>query len=185
MFATRLIRHSDRCNAVRRRPRRARSLPFRAALQSEHGVTVVEMLVASLILAVGVAGAATLFVASNESIVVARGQADATDLAAGELEQIRALAYPEVGIAVSADGYVSMVDGRPTVTEAGQNRVEAVGSESRQGIDFRIGRSVTWARVGDEPHGYKVIVVDVRWESAGLERTVTVQTGRYEESAEP
>ncbi len=154
-------------------------------MRSERGITVIEMLVASMILAVGVAGAATLFVASAESISVAGGEADATDIAAGELERVRAMPYLEVGVSVTADGYVPMVDGRQTVTEAGPNRVEPTGTLTRHDIDFRIERSVTWAGVDGDPEGYKVVVVNVRWDAAGLERSVKVQTGLYEDTAEP
>ena len=146
---------------------------------------MVEMLVASMILAVGVAGAASLFVVSAESISVAGGEADATDIARGELERVRALPYMEVGVSVTADGYVPSVDGRQTVTEAGPNRVEPAGTLTRHGIDFRIERSVTWAGAGGDPEGYKVVVVTVRWDAAGLERTVKVQMGMYEDAAAP
>ncbi len=185
MFSIHSFRLRRRSSAVREPLQRTRQTAPGDIRGSERGVTVVEMLVASMILAVGVAGAATLFVASAESISVAGGEADATDIAEGELERVRALPYLEVGVSVTADGYVPVVDGRPTVTEAGPNRVEPMGTLARDGIDFRIERSVTWAQVGDDPEGYKIVVVDVRWDAAGLERTVKVQTGLYEDTAEP
>ena len=81
---------------------------------------------------------------------------------------------------MSADGYVPSFDGRLTVTEEQNNRVEPIGVESRGGADFEIERSVTWAAVGGDPESYKVVVVVVRWDVASGERTVTLQTGRYE-----
>ena len=161
------------------KPRRSPRPPL-AVPVAERGVTVVEMLVASMILAVGVAAVATLFVASARSAGAARGHDDAGDLAASEVEIIRSMPYAEVGIAVSADGYAPFVDGRPTVTEPDDNRIEPIGTASRDGVDFTIERSATWAPIGAERNGYKIVVVTVTWSSSAGERSVTVQTGRFE-----
>lgn len=167
-----------------RRPRCIRhSAPPERSVASENGVTVVEMLVASLVLAIGIAGIATVFVASADSVSLARQQAVASDLAAGEVEIIRALPYEHVGISVSADGYVGMFDGRRTVTEPSANRVEPIGDTTQDGVDFEIRRSVTWESIGDDAEGYKVVTVSVRWAAVAPERSVTIQTGLFE--AEP
>jgi hypothetical protein len=150
---------------------------------SERGVTVVEMLVASFLLGVGVMGVAVLFVASARSGAVADRQADATDVASGELEIIRAMAYDEVGIASDADGYVPIVDGRPTVTEPGPNLVLPLGTANRDGITYDIERSVTWVEAGTTGTEFKTVVVSVRWDSTAGERQVTLQTGLYEGSS--
>jgi hypothetical protein len=147
---------------------------------SERGVTIVEMLIATFILGVGVVGAASLFVASAESVSVSRGQADATDIATGEVEVIRSWPYETVGIDVASDGYVPTVDGRQTITEPSGNRVEPNEIVERDGVDYVIERSVTWAVVGADPQAYKVVTVTVTWQAPGGERSVTVQTGRYE-----
>lgn len=147
---------------------------------ADRGTTVVELLVASLLLGVGVLGVAGLFVASARSTSVVESQADATDIATGEIELIRSLPYEEIGIAVSAPGYQPQVDGRPTVTEAGGNRVFPTGTVSRDGIDFGIERSVTWIEAGTSGRSYKLVVIDVTWRTASGDRSVTLQTGLYE-----
>ena len=147
---------------------------------SDRGVTVVEMLVATFLLGVGVMGVAALFVASARSVAVADRQADATDVASGELEIIRSMAYDEVGIASDADGYVPTVDGRNTVTEPGLNLVLPLGSTLRDGTTFDIERSVTWAPAGATGQEFKTVIVTVRWDSSAGERTVTIQTGLYQ-----
>lgn len=164
----------------RRTPRRAAARRSeRPPLRSERGVTLVEMLVASFILAVGIAGVATIFIASAESVAVVQGQADATDVATGEVEIIRSMPYGEVGISVAADGYEPVVAGRRTVTEAATNRVEPLGQVIRAGVDFRIDRSVTWEPIGGNPDGYKVVSITVRWDAPAGERSVAVQTGLF------
>ncbi len=145
----------------------------------ESGVTIVEMLVATFILGVGVMGAASLFVASAESASVSRSQADATDIATGDVEEIRSWPFDAVGIDVTADGYVPVVEGRQTVSEPTDNRVEPTETVERDGVEFEVDRSVTWARVGADRQAYKIVTVTVTWQAHGGERSVTVQTGRF------
>lgn len=146
----------------------------------DRGVTVVELLMASLIVGLGVMGVSGLFVASARSTAVAEHQADATDIATGELEIIRSLPYEDIGIATSAPGYVPTVDGRPTVTETGANLVAPVGVVSRRGVDFQIERSVTWITAGVSDRSYKLVVVTVDWETEDGQRSIRLQTGVYE-----
>ena len=154
-----------------------------AGRTSEAGVTVVEMLVATFILGLGVMGVASLFVTGARSLEVSERQADATDVATSELEIIRALNYENLGIASSSDGYVPTFDGRETVTVDEKNLVEAISSITRAGTDFKVERSVTWAVVGSNKRAYKIIVVTVRWGTPAGERSVSTQTGRYEGTA--
>jgi len=151
----------------------------RSGGDSERGVTIVEMLMATFILGVGVVGAATLFVASAETVSVSRTQADANDIATSEIEVIRSWPYETVGIDLAADGYVPTVDGRQTVTGPSENRVVPIDVVDRDGVDFEVDRSITWAVVGADPQAYKIVTVTVIWQAPGGERSVTVQTGRF------
>ncbi len=143
-------------------------------------MTIVELLVASLILGLGVMGVSALFVASARSATIAEVQADATDIAAGEIEVIRSLPYDQVGIATSASGYQPEVDGRPTVTEPGANLITPEERVERDGDPFLVERSVTWMTPADPGAVYKLVLVRVSWETTAGTRQVELQTGLYE-----
>lgn len=165
-----------------RRPQHAQGQPgpSRDARQGEAGFTIVEMLVASFILGLGIMGVAGLIVASSRNAGMAETQNDASALANGELEIIRSLDYDFVGIATSADGYVREVDGLPTVSEAAGNLVEPYNKVSVDDQTFVIERSVTWATVSDNREAYKIVRIVVFWETTAGSRSLTVQTGLHE-----
>lgn len=135
---------------------------------------------ATLILSLAVAGLSSVFVSSAETAAVARSQADATDIATSEIEIIRASAYQNVGISLAADGYVATFEGRRTVTEDDENIVLPRGSVDREGAQFVIERSVTWAPLQGNPEAYKIVTIVVEWEAFAGQRQVVLQTGIYE-----
>lgn len=157
---------------------RARSR--RARVSDEAGFTVIEMLVASFVLGIGVVGVAALLITSARTTSLAETQSDASALARSELEIVRSFDYDDVGIATTADGFVSKFDGRPTVTESAGNLVEARGKVEVAETIFGIQRSVTWATVGRDERAYKIVVVIVEWETPAGPRTLQVQTGLHE-----
>lgn len=157
-----------------------RSRPRRVGVHAEAGVTVIEMLVASFVLGLGVVGVAALLISSARTTSLAEVQSDASALARSELEIIRSFDYNEVGIATAADGYVPTFDGLPTVTESAGNLVEARGKVEVSETTFGIQRSVTWATVGRDEKAYKVVVVIVEWNTPAGPRTLRVQTGLHQ-----
>ena len=152
----------------------------RDAVRSEAGVTVVEMMVASFLLGLGVMGVAALLVTSARTAAIAEAQSDASALATGELEIIRSFDYALVGIDPSSDGYLPSVEGRPTVTESEGNLVEARDKLEVDGTVYGIERSVTWATVGADLEAYKIVRITVEWESRAGVRSLNVQTGLHE-----
>lgn len=150
----------------------------------ERGVTLVEMVVALLVLGVGVFGAVSLFSASSETANGARNRSVADEIVESELELMRSLPYADVGIATSDSSYRPAFDGQPTVTEGGANRVDAFSTEERSGIEFGIRRDVTWATV-DAPSGridkaYKLLTVTVQWLDHIGKHEIQAESARYE-----
>lgn len=144
----------------------------------EAGLTVVEMLVATMIVAVGVVGASSVFVLSARSIEAAGTRSDASAVLASELETIRALPFTAIGVSAASPGYEAVVDGRPTVT-GGLAAVVPFGQIEVEGQAFEIERAVTWVVVGSEPQGYKLVQVTVRWTDAAGDHDIAAQTGIF------
>lgn len=162
-----------------RRSARPSGAPHRN-LHADDGVSIVEMLIASFVLGLGVMGVATLLVAGARTASIAEAQRDATAVTSGELEILRSLDYDTVGIDPSAKGYAPEVDGLPTVTEIGKNLVDPLGEVTVDGVVFNIERSVTWAKLGSDARAYKIVVVEVIWDTQSGQRSLTMQTGLHE-----
>lgn len=157
-----------------------RPRPNRVGVHADAGVTVIEMLVASFVLGLGVMGVAVLLISSARTASLAETQSDASALARSELEIIRSFDYSEVGIATGASGYVPTFDGLPTVTESAGNLVEALDKVAIDETTFGIQRSVTWATVGSDQKAYKIVVVIIEWSTPSGPRTLQVQTGLHQ-----
>ncbi|MEL6983784.1 MAG: hypothetical protein AAFO29_15270, partial [Actinomycetota bacterium] len=95
--------------------------------EGEAGTSIVEVMVATLLLAVGVLALLTSIGAAERATAAGDQRSIAVRLATGELEVLRSLRYAEIGIATGAAGYVPRFEGRSTVTEA-INRVELGGA---------------------------------------------------------
>ncbi len=149
----------------------------------EAGFTIVEAIVATMLLAVGVLTVVASLGAAARSEAAGEHRQEAARLASSEVEAIRAVPYPEVGIALASPGYAARFESRPTVTAA-VNRVEATGTQIVGGTTYAIRRHVTWApiQVGAVRHaqGYKWATVIVSWTDATGAHQVRQDTGRYE-----
>lgn len=148
--------------------------------RGEAGVTVVEMLAAVFVLAIGVMSVSALLVTSARTAAIAEAQSDASALATGELEILRSYDYALIGIDPSSEGYAPSFEDRPTVTEEDGNLVQAQDKVEVDDTVYGITRSVTWATVGENREAYKIVRIDVSWESRAGSRSVTVQTGLHE-----
>lgn len=167
-------------SVLRRPPAGATPRDTSSGLRADDGVTIVEMLVSSFVLALGVLGVAALLSHSARTVAQADVQRDATSIATGELEIIRSLDYDMVGIEASAVGYTPTVEGLPTVTEAAGNLVEPVTKVVVNGVTFQIERSITWASIDSNRTAYKVAIVVVEWESPSGRQSISMQTGLHE-----
>lgn len=165
---------------LRRRTHRTEDRARDHRWRGERGVTLVETMVASLIMAVGVMGVVSLLITTARTASVADLQSAATDLAVAELETIRSLDYDLVGIAPTADGYVSAVGDLPTVTEPLGNVIEPLDVLELDGVVYVIERSVTWAPAAGQAQAYKLVEVTVEYETPAGTRQVEIQTGLHE-----
>lgn len=157
--------------------------PSQPRLDGEAGFTIVEAIVATMLLAVGVLTVVASLGAAARSEAAGDHRQEAARLASSELEAIRAVPYAEVGIALTSRGYVSRFEGRPTVT-APVNRVEATGTQTVGGPTYTVRRHVTWApiQVGAvrNAQGYKWVTVLVSWVDATGSHQIRQDTGRYQ-----
>ncbi len=157
--------------------------PSQPRLDGEAGFSIVEAIVATMLLAVGVLAVLGSLGAAARTGAAGDHRQDAARLASSELEAVRAVPYAEVGIALTTRGYVARFESRPTVTAA-VNRVEATGTATVGETTFTIRRHVTWApiQVGAvrSAQGYKVATVVVSWTDASGSHQLRQDTGLYE-----
>ncbi len=135
--------------------------------ERERGLSIVEMLVATLLLAIGVAGATAVFVSASKATLASETRADANRLAETGIEQLRALDPETVGFDPTASGFRVRVDGDPTVVVPGSGlqprRVETVDSVDFTIVTDIVWRSVTVAGVTDD-ESYRLVRVQVSWD---------------------
>lgn len=150
---------------------------------SESGTTVVEMIVATFVLGVGIAGAAGMLVASSRTVSATEHRATATAIGVAEVEEMRSWPYATLGIDPTEPGYQPSVDGRITVSEATGNRVEPRGLVEVDGLEFDIDRHVSWAAIGRgvdrRDQAYKVITVVIRWSDTTGDHDLLFETGVF------
>lgn len=148
----------------------------------ERGVSLVEVMVATMVLAVGALGVLASLRATATSAAVADHRFEASRLATSELETIRSWRDEVVAVDPSADGYRVRHEGRSTVTDPA-GRVDPVGAVDVDGTEFTVERHVTWAPVegpdGRIDQGYKLVTVVVRWNDVGGDHEVRFDTGLH------
>ncbi len=110
-----------------RRSSRAAARRRASLLRSESGVSLIEALVAAIVLAIGVLGSAAAFTGSDKATLDSEYQQVATDQALLALERVRALDYAEVGH--SGSGTPSVPSGETAPTATTYTAPDAPGSE--------------------------------------------------------
>lgn len=124
------------------------------------------MLVATLLLAVGVAGATSVFASASEVNFVAETRSDANRLVESEIERLRALDPDTVGFDPTTPGFRPRVDGDETVVVPGSTLAPS-REATVDSIDFTVVSEIVWQPVTvagtTEPEGYKRIRVEVSW----------------------
>lgn len=127
------------------------------------------MAVALFILAVGIAGAASMLVAAAATTAATEHRSAMERLAISELQATAALDDEVLGISPAAPGYRPTHDGRPTATTP-DAAVRPLQQTTVAGIEAEIRRDVTWATASagavrvDE--AYKVVTITVSWTDA-------------------
>lgn len=154
----------------------------RACATDDRGTTVVEMIVASMLLGVGILAVLVSLNTATHTTATADHRNSAVGVATTEIETVRSWPYEAVGISPASRGFRPRFESRSTVT-AGTVRVEALSDTTIGGIDYSIRRDVTWesitvnaARIDE---GYKVVTVVVTWTDRVGTHTVRQDTGLY------
>jgi hypothetical protein len=148
-----------------------------APRQSEHGFTILEMVVAATLLAVGIFGVATVYLGTVRASSSADARSSATAVAAAEIEGLRAIPYDELGFSPADAGYVASFEGVPTVTlTAGTDQADPVAPvQIRKGISFSTVRHIVWrdaTRDGvTHVQAYKQVTVLTSWEEPSGSKT--------------
>lgn len=127
-----------------------RSVPGRTGLRQD-GFTLIEMMVAIILIGVGLMGLAALSSTVTRANVQSSALTSASALAQEKIEGFRSMPYAEIGAGASTD--VRTLDG--------------------------IGYSRTWSVQTDQPAAdLKTISVTVSWTSRGKTHTTTLSTIR-------
>jgi hypothetical protein len=154
--------------------------------RGDRGVTVTEMVVATLLLATAIlAAASTLGGASKASAVGANRQA-AVGLAVSELDVMRSLRFETVAIPAAAPDFVTRFEGRITVADA-RGALVPTSTVARRGVDMVVRRMVTWASVrtpaGVESEAYKHLTVIVEWTDTAGPHSHRLDTALFDPAA--
>jgi prepilin-type N-terminal cleavage/methylation domain-containing protein len=132
---------------MRRAPRSGS--PAAARLRSDAGFTLVEVLVATAIAAIGFLGLAATYVASLRATVVGRNVSIATNVASESLEALRRRPYDSI----TTTSPTSVTRGSTTFTSAAT--VSALGATSK-----RVDMAVSWAdQFGNHSPGVQLVTV--------------------------
>lgn len=155
----------------------------RRRLGGDDGMSLVEMLIALFILAIALMALASGILASLTSIGNDERRVRATQLANQTVEDLRGMAWDDVGFYSDDPGYTATVDGQETVT-LGSSRAGAPGplpgpqSVTRDGIPFTVTTNITWkdddTEVGPggyEPTQLKAFHVVVAWSDRDTPRS--------------
>lgn len=162
---------------------------LRRRLGGDEGFSLVEMLVAFVILGVAMSASASFFMTAMLSFHQAEGRTKATALANEELENLRVLPWDDVGF--YADDYagspptdtVLLGDVRPVEARA---PLPEETLAPRGGIAFTVRRSIVWIRKSETANAddYKRLTVSVDWSDRGQARSITVDSLRSPTPAE-
>lgn len=166
----------------------------RRARAHEAGFTVIEMMVALMILAVGVLGLAPLFLTSLRTAALGANRARALALATRDIEAFHSVPYCEAGFAASQAGYSTTwtdpVDGTSystvTISDPNANIGGPSGpDETVAGQTYHFARYLVWA-TSKSPGGgttyaqaYKRAVVVVTWHDQAGSHTARQDSDVY------
>lgn len=179
------------------------SRPEARANSEENGFSLVEIIVATMLMGIGIAGAASVLASSSRTSATADHRSQASHLATTEIETIRAMPYELVAIDPEAKGFETEFNGRETVTpdELGEPAAKEsailspTGTVPRSDIVtpyeeltigdsiFTVFRHVTWAAAGPDTQpikrSYKVINIIIRWTDSSGQHELQQETGLF------
>ncbi len=144
------------------------------------------MAVALFILAVGIAGAASMLVAAATTTAATEHRSAMERLAISELQAAVALDDEVLGISLAAGGYRPAHDGRATATTP-DAAVRPLEQTTVAGLEVTIRRDVTWGAASagavriDE--AYKVVTITVSWTDASGPHTIVASSAALDSVA--
>jgi Tfp pilus assembly protein PilV len=169
-------------------------MPHRRRLASENGFTLVELMVAALVLVVGVLGVVTLFDHANTATSRTKHREAAISLARELIEASRAVPYPNLtpaefgvnlrgqpGLADLETGGTWTVQRRNTVytivasvCSVDDNTITSDGLGDHTGGSYCPGQPevAAAAQTDKNPDDYKRVAIDVTWPDGNATRTV-------------
>jgi len=132
----------------------------RLQLRAEDGFTLVETLVAAVILMVGLLGVFLMIDVANGSTVRSGAREGAVNLAREMVENARAVPFAQLDQATWADTALTNTEGRSqVVVPTGNNGVRT--QVNRRGYSYSV--SVTWCSVDDGRDGYGIHPSSTAW----------------------
>ena len=168
-----------------------RSPEARGATKDEQGFTLVELVVAMLIIAIVFTSAAYLMYGSLRALAAAKQRSVFIEIANGELEALRSMPFDELGVLSTdpdfGDAYpAGKHEGREAtiVASGGAAAVTTVTASEIEGIilPYTVERWVTWISSTGAPNPFELKRIDVRvtWtESTGASRSFELVSTRY------
>jgi len=155
---------------------------IRADYRRERGTTLVEVIVATMLLTVGVLAVFGSMDTASQVSAVAEHRGTAARVATSEIETMRSWPYDEVGIKPTSNGFTSRFESLPTVSGT-RMRADASDPLLIDGLSYDISRHVTWSpiSVGQSTiaDGYKLITIIVDWVDTGGRHELRQDTGLY------
>ena len=155
----------------------------RRRLAGEAGISLIEILVAILVLGVILTGLATTLITSLVSLHGDELRVRASQLANQVIEDLQASPWDETGFFEDDAGYLEQYDGEDTVT-LGDSRDGAPGPRptaviDRDGIDYEVTTNITWVdESGEEQERLKAFDVLVEWTARGVPQSHSVRAVR-------
>ncbi|MBV8984879.1 MAG: fibronectin type III domain-containing protein [Acidimicrobiia bacterium] len=167
---------------------------LRARADGEEGFTIIEMMVALMVLAVGVLGMAPLFLASLRTAALGANRARALALATRDVEAFHSVPYCQVGFGTSQPGFAttwtdpadSSTYSTVTISDPNANIGGPSGpDETVAGVTYHFARYIVWA-AGKSPGGgttytqaYKRVAVFVTWSDQAGSHTARQDSDVY------
>ena len=159
------------------------TIPLAGHLDDERGLTLVEMMVAVLVLGIVLSAMASVIITSLTAMQRDEHRVRATQLGQQELERLRALEWDCVAFDTTDPDYVATFNGSPTVAldpAACSEPAIAPDPSPRvvtvDGIDYTVITHVYWiddpeddppTGADSDPHDYKEFHVEVTWTLRG------------------
>src|SRR5690242_18105784 len=142
----------------------------------EGGFTIIEMVVALVILAIVLAPLARVYWSSIRTAGAATHRTDGSSIASREIESMHAVPYAQVGFYADQPGYVSTFEGLTTVSLGSTSptsgplvpQIDTQTTGITQGsVDYSVSRYIVWENADDASttyaSAYKRLTVIVSW----------------------